>query len=124
MIIEREKGFTFLELLIALGLFSIGLLGVLQLQYWAQRQLQEAIYVNRAFEQAYNFSALLQMFSAKPMSALSQTLQQQWNEENAQVLPNGYGELIPQGNGAFIKVYWQSPVQSAQIQLYDARASG
>jgi prepilin-type N-terminal cleavage/methylation domain-containing protein len=111
---KKTKGFTFLELLIALALFSAGLLGLLQLQFLAQRQLQETLYVTRAFNQAYNLSALLTIFEAAPGSALAQQLLQHWNADNAQVLPNGVGTL----EHDLISVSWQSPLSIEKIQLH------
>ncbi len=108
------KGFTFLELLIALALFSVGLLGILQLQFFAQRQLQEAVYVTRGLQQAYNLSALLMMFEAQPYSARAVQLQQQWNMDNARLLPHGKGTF----EFNKINVFWESPLSIEQVQLH------
>ncbi|MGA2654494.1 MAG: prepilin-type N-terminal cleavage/methylation domain-containing protein [Gammaproteobacteria bacterium] len=104
---QNTKGFTFLELLIALAVFSAGLLGVLQLQMLVQRQMYDALYISRAVQQAYNLSALLIMFNASKNSALSMQLQTDWNTRNAEILPEGSGEI----KGENIVVVWQSPLE-------------
>ncbi|MFA6037690.1 MAG: prepilin-type N-terminal cleavage/methylation domain-containing protein [Legionellales bacterium] len=112
---RNMKGFTFLELLIALAIFSAGLLGVLQLQFLAQRQLYEAVYVSRAVQQAYNLSALLMMFDAQPNSARARQLQEDWNLMNAQLLPEGAGNL----EHSKITVFWKNPlsVEAMFVQM-------
>ncbi len=95
----NTKGFTLLELLIALAIFSAGLLGILQLQFLAQRQLYDAVYISRAAQQAYNLSALLIMFDTAPVF-------DDWNLRNAQILPEGDGQL----KGNTITVSWKNPL--------------
>ncbi len=102
---QNNKGFTFLELLIALAIFSAGLLGVLQLQFLAQRQLYDAVYISRAVQQAYNLSALFIMFDAAPNSARALQLQEDWNVRNAEILPEGNGQVM----GDVISVTWKNP---------------
>lgn len=104
--LHKNKGFTFLELLIALAIFSAGLLGVLQLQFLAQRQLYESVYVSRAVQQAYNLSALFMMFDAKPNSSRAKQLQAEWNLINAQLLPEGIGNF----EHSKITVFWKNPL--------------
>lgn len=100
------RGFTLLEFLLALAIFSIGLLGLLQLQLIAQKQLQESLYTSRAVIQAYNLSALWTMFAAKPSSSLAQQLEISWNQQNAQLLPAGDGRWHQQGQQTVISVLW------------------
>ncbi len=110
----EHAGFTFLELLIALALFSAGLLGLLQLQFLAQRQLQEALYVTSAAQQAYNLSSLWTMFNCGPGSSLAYRLEHTWNEDNARLLPQGEGRFESDG----IHVFWHTPLSKSQLQLY------
>lgn len=109
------RGFTFLELLIALTIFSAGLLGILQLQFLAQRQIHEAVYISRASIQAYNLSALFIMFDTTPHSVVGLTLQDDWNEYNAHILPQSKGEVTSQA----IIVDWHNPlyVEKSQVKL-------
>lgn len=88
---QVSKGFTFLELLIALTIFSMGLLGVLQLQIHAQLQLQQSIYLSRAAVQAYNLPTLWHIFETTAHESLGTQLHTQWNEKNAALLPQGKG---------------------------------
>lgn len=108
-----ERGFTFLELLMALALFSTGLLGVLQLQFLAQRQLYDAVYVARGVQQAYNLSSLLTMFEALPGSGRALALQAMWNLDNARVLPGGEGTL----ESFMITVFWDNPLTVSRMYV-------
>ena len=101
----HTKGFTFLELLIALAIFSAGLLGILQLQLLTQRQLSDAVYISRAVQQAYNLSSLFIMFDTTAHSHLAVQLQTDWNVRNADILPEGSGHI--KGNN--IIVTWKNP---------------
>jgi prepilin-type N-terminal cleavage/methylation domain-containing protein len=106
MITLNHRGYTFLELLMALSIFSIGLLGVLQLQMQGSRQLHESVYISRAAMQAYNLSAAWTMFDAAPGSALANDLMDTWNKTNAVLLPQGEGSFIISGNEGMITVTW------------------
>jgi prepilin-type N-terminal cleavage/methylation domain-containing protein len=101
---HNNKGFTFLELLMALAIFSAGLLGILQLQFLAQRQLYDAIYISRAVAQAYNLSALMIMFD-------DSSVIEDWNLRNAKILPEGDGQL----NDNTITVSWKNPLNIGRM---------
>ncbi len=102
----KQCGFTFLELIIALALFSAGLLGILQLQLLAGLQLQESVYTHRAVLEAYRLSTLFILF---PM----QSHEEPWAAELAHLLPDGSGHL----DANQITVTWNSGAKTQQIQL-------
>lgn len=102
----KQCGFSFLELIIALGLFSAGLLGILQLQFLAQLQLQQAMYTHRALLQAYHLSTQLILF---PM----QSVEREWAAALAHLLPSGEGRL----EADQITVTWMSGGNTQQVQL-------
>lgn len=114
----QNQGFTFLELLVALALFSSGLLGILQLQFMTHRHLQEAVYTTRAVQQAYNLSAQLTVFNATSGSALAWQLQHAWNSDNKKLLPQGQGAMTANS----ITVFWEQERQIS-VQLQRGRSS-
>jgi prepilin-type N-terminal cleavage/methylation domain-containing protein len=106
------RGFTFLELMIALVIFSMGLLGLLQLQLVSRQQLQESMYGSRAIMQAYNLLALNTMFATTRDSSLSQQLYSEWNKTNATLLPNGEGLWVIEEDKHVLSVFWDSIIDA------------
>ena len=104
------KGYTFLELILALAIFSAGLLGILQLQALTQRQWQESQYISVAIMQAYSASALLTSFAKE--GDLSQPLSS-WQADLAQLLPQGEGVIT----ATTITVFWHDPLAAQHIHL-------
>lgn len=110
---KHHQGFTFLELFVALAIFSAGLLGILQLQFLSARQMYEAVYISRAVQQAYNLSTLLLMFDANMNSSLAHQLEVDWNLYSAEILPEGEGRI----EGLQIKVFWRGALDGEQSVL-------
>ncbi len=103
-LLNKSKGYTFLELILALAIFSAGVLGLLQMQALVQRQLQESQTISLAVMQAYYLSALFSSFSSATLNDLTQ----QWQARLAQLLPSGAGEIT----ATEILVTWHSPLSS------------
>ncbi len=128
----RQRGFTLLEILVAIVVLSIGLLGLAGLQAVSLNNNQVAYYRAIASQQAYDMAdrmrANLAGVGAGNYNALTAGLpvdnpdcfsaacsaeeiaisdHRQWNTMNARLLPAGDGSVAAAAGGAFvITVMW------------------
>jgi len=126
------RGFTLVEVLVALAILSIGLLGIAKLQVSMVRYNQEAFLRTQATLQAYDMAdrmrANLQgvqngsydniasipsdpgcLGSGCTPATMAQYDAYAWNTANANTLPSGAGSVTAAGNGRFtIAVNWTS----------------
>ena len=88
------KGFSLVEVLIALFILSIGMLGILSLQTIAIRR---------------NYNAYLSSVAATQIAAADQnpTI---WQQDNSKLLPQGVG----QKNGNTVSICWFSRLTNKQ----------
>jgi len=122
--IEKQSGFTLIEVLVAIVVLSLGLLGLAGLQAASLRNNQTAYYRGIATQQAYdmadrlranlagvragNYNNLAGLPGANPdcfaaaCSAADMAIsdQRQWNTVNAALLPNGTGTVVCEDGAA------------------------
>jgi type IV pilus assembly protein PilV len=128
---RQESGFTLLEILVAIVVLSIGLLGLAGLQAVSLNNNQAAYYRSIASQQAYdmadriranlvgvgagNYDALTaglpggnpDCFSAVCSAAnIAISDHRQWNTMNARLLPAGDGTVAGAGGTFVITVMW------------------
>ncbi|MDP1926490.1 MAG: type IV pilus modification protein PilV [Thiobacillus sp.] len=122
---KPQFGFTLLEVMVAIVVLSLGLLGLAGLQAASLRNNQTAYYRGIATQQAYdmadrlranlagvragNYNALALGIPADPgcfttaagcsPSTMAATDRFQWNTVNAALLPNGNGTVVCEGGG-------------------------
>lgn len=123
------NGFSLLEILISVVVLSIGLLGIAALQtrsvnyvhsgelrsiasYQAYNML-DRIRANKAGRLAGNYASVSGIGSDPSCSTCSpiqiaQKDQFEWNSNNANLLPQGQGTVIQNGNIYTITVYWDN----------------
>jgi type IV pilus assembly protein PilV len=116
--IVKQSGFTLIEVLVAIVVLSLGLLGLAGLQAASLRNNQTAYYRGIATQQAYDMADRLRAnlagvragnynnlaglpgtnpncFSAACSAAnMAISDQRQWNTMNAALLPNGTGTVV------------------------------
>jgi type II secretory pathway pseudopilin PulG len=97
---NNKNGFTFIEVLIGLGLFMIIFLSVSVLHLFALQYSREALMRTIAVQQ-------LQSITQMRIVDMHQfyTI---WNLDNHKLLPDGRGEIEGVGNHLVFRIYWRS----------------
>lgn len=132
-----QRGFTLLEILIALLVLSVGLLGLAGLQVNGLHSNLESSYLTQAMAQAYDMSDRIRAnragYYAGSYAAISATVPAdktcpstctaasgcaatamaaydacQWNVANSKLLPSGVGSITGNGNTLVIRVMWDA----------------
>lgn len=107
---RSSRGFTLIEVLVAILLFSFGLLGLVSIHAKTIQFSNSAEDTNRAALLASNAAALMigsQTVTLSP--AVLTAWQAQVSNPALSGLPNGVGTITPSGNSADILITWQSP---------------
>jgi len=103
-LINKQHGFSMIELLVAMLIFSIGLLGIASLQVTGMRMTRDAELMGRA---SLYVSSMAEKIRANP-SVLVDTVD--WNQTIQMALPNGFGEVTTVNRTHTISVSWlESP---------------
>jgi type IV pilus assembly protein PilV len=128
---KNQSGFTLLEVLVAIVVVSLGMLGLAGLQAATLRNNQIAYYRGIAIQQTYDMADRIRAnqagVTAGAYNNLTATIpadpdcvtstctaanmavadHSQWNNNNARMLPAGTGTVVAAGGGAFdITVSW------------------
>ncbi|MHB8473214.1 MAG: type IV pilus modification protein PilV [Gammaproteobacteria bacterium] len=130
MTTKPSRGFTLLEILIALLILSVGLLGLAGLQVNGLHSNQDSYYLTQAMAQAYDMADRMRAnrvgYTAGSYDNIDTTTptdpgcittgcssanmavydRYQWNTANANVLPSGKGSVTTSGNIRIITVMW------------------
>jgi type IV pilus assembly protein PilV len=97
---NKQHGFSMIELLVALLIFSIGLLGIASLQVTGMRMTRDAELMGRA---SLYVSSMAERIRANP-STLVDTAD--WAHSIQTALPSGLGEVITVNRMHTISVSW------------------
>ena len=93
-----QQGATILEVVVALFILSLGLLGIIQIQNISLKQTQESHLITIAMAQAQNLFEQFRMTQALPGSNEFYALLNAWNTTNQKLLPGGEGQCILENN--------------------------
>jgi len=127
-----QSGFTLLEVLVAIVVVSLGLLGLAGLQAATLRNNQIAYYRGIAIQQTYDMADRIRanqaglatyalgvgadngcISSSCDSAQMAQTDIFQWNNNNARMLPAGTGTVASAAGGSFdITVSWNENTES------------
>jgi len=136
-LVKNQSGFTLLEVLVAIVVISLGLLGLAGLQAATLRNNQIAYYRGIAIQQTYDMADRIRAnqagVTAGAYNNLTATIptdpdcvtntctaanmavadHSQWNNNNARMLPAGTGTVVAAGGGAFdITVSWNENTEA------------
>ena len=129
---KSQTGFTLLEILVAIVVLSLGLLGLAGLQASTLRNNQIAYYRGIAIQQTYDMADRIRAnqkgaatyaagvgvdkgcaASACSSADLAQTDIFQWNNNNSRMLPGGAGVVAGVAGGSFdITVSWNENTEA------------
>jgi len=129
--LQKQQAFTLVEVMVAMVVFSIGLLGLAGLQSLGMQNNQTAFFRTLAMQQAYNMSDRMRenivgvkagnynaitktagtlgtncITSTCAPAALASFDQFEWNTNNATQLPQGQGTVTSVGGQFVICVMW------------------
>lgn len=110
---KPQIGSSLLEILVALFLLSVGLLGLVRLQAITLVNFQTAL---------HHWVAINQVVSLAE-SVTSQTVisLEEWNQQNAAWLPEGNGWLQASATGPIIRLQWHMRGVNAGMALLTCR---
>lgn len=101
------SGFSLLEVLISLLIFTVGFLGLASLQHIAMKLTHDAVLQNTAADLAE--SLLTQVRVEGNSNNISV-----WQVRVSESLPDGKGSLIKQGDNLTVTLQWQESTHSAK----------
>jgi len=104
-----NSGFTFIEVLVATFLLSIGLLGLSIMHFTTMHDALAADFLSTANYQIVNISERLNSIdSDHDLSAIIQ----QWNYENSITLPAGTGTVTGKFPNYVATIFWGNKIKS------------
>ena len=98
------QGFSLIEVLVAVLILSLGLLGVASLQIVSLRSTQDAYYRSIATVQ---LTAMIERLRANQTQSARVTEQNIWNQINARLLPEGKGDFYCLQDNCTINIHWR-----------------
>lgn len=104
--IQRLAGFSFMEILVSLFLFSLILYSFDRLEIYALRQHQQAYFFNIATLQYLNMVERLRALQSS--AGLSEQVVE-WNRQNHLILPQGQGSVRGYFPTFTVSLYWGKP---------------
>lgn len=137
---KQQSGFTLLEILVAIVVLSLGLLGLAGLQAATLRNNQIAYYRAIATQQTYDMADRIRANQAGVAAGAYNNLtavipadpdcvanvctpanmavadHSQWNNNNARMLPGGTGTVVSVAGGSFdITISWNENTEAGSV---------
>lgn len=107
-LLARESGFSFIELLISILVFSVGILGLASLQITSLRMAQDA-------QQTYTASLLAGAIANQISANLSTADIEFWRQQIIEDLPSGLLQIQSTSNSHRIVVTWKSSEDQSNV---------
>jgi len=115
---SSARGFTLIEVLVALSITAIGLLGLAALQLQGLRGTHEASLRTQAVALASEASEVLHGYRGRDAPAVFPDADiTAWQARVAQTLPLGEGRIATDPGATIITVLWTAHDSSEQLQL-------
>lgn len=108
--LKSQNGFSLFEVLIAWGLLSVVLLGLVMLRAESLHQTKTLFHRNLALFQLQSLLEEIRFSRIKSRDLF------QWNQQNAHWLPGGHGDYHCDRSICTVKINWQG-VRSHQLTL-------
>jgi type IV pilus assembly protein PilV len=113
---RRQSGMTLIEVLVAVLIFSLGLLGIVGLQARAIQFSVGAEDSNRAALLANEIAATMQLYDTVDVSLTA--WQTRVSDPTVSGLPGGVGEVTTSGRTAEVIITWVSPSAPTDTHSY------
>jgi type IV pilus assembly protein PilV len=97
---NKQRGFSMIELLVAMLIFSVGLLGIASLQVTGMRMTRDAELMGRA---SLYVSSMAEKIRSNPSASFDRA---NWNQTIQTALPNGVGDVTTVNQMHTISVSW------------------
>lgn len=97
------NGFSLIEIMLALLILSVGLLGITGMQVWGLKYTNEVYYQSLASTQ---LSGMMDRLRANTSQAAREREAGRWNVLNARLLPQGKGEYTCSNNACTVRIQW------------------
>lgn len=99
---KHSPGFGLVEILIALFIFSTGILALIQLQWFSTQHNQQIVLHATALNHTYQLLEQTSIFAVLDVAVMKN-----WQQQIKRMLPEGKGQLEQQAGKFQITVSWQ-----------------
>ena len=106
----NAKGFTLLEVLLAMFILSFALLSITGMQLSALSHSRESYYYNLAVMQ---LNCMLERLRANTSITARNNELQRWNQINTRLLPQGQGSYQCQEHACTVSISWRNKRQQS-----------
>lgn len=108
---KNQRGFTLLEAMIALVIFSVGLLGLAGMQMTGMQSNHSAMMRTIATLQSYDMAERIRSnrvdnYAAPAANTIAEADIATWNQMNGRELPSGQGQVRALPGGVNVIVLW------------------
>ncbi len=104
MICIKAKGFSLIDLMIALTIFSVGILAIARLQLLSFRNMEQGTLRTIAILEMSNLLVQYRLWQGEDTF---QSAFDTWQEQVKQLLPNAQVQFTPQGPTCTLHLSWQ-----------------
>jgi len=104
---NKSFGFSLLEILIALLILCVGLLGFIKAEVLALQHSETAYFQSIAATQLNSMAE--RIYSCKDSSCLA-TATDTWKAENKKLFPRAQSEVIKNNDNYSLSIHWQAPI--------------
>ena len=114
MMPDSQRGFSLTEVLVSLLLLSFALLGFEAMEVDSLKNIRSTYYAHAAVEQLHHMAEQLRSMHN---DAEMEQIEEEWNLQNEQVLPEGKGEVSGLFPSYTITLFWGGKKECTDNQL-------